>query len=261
MVGVEAHPDAARVVHHAERHAAVHGGLELEEHLQVEPGFVEGPDPPEHVGVSSAEVLGDEAGWHAFERGEVEAAGEVVVEFGITRPPGIVGGGGDGEGAQGVLHRAPPGEEALVGGVVLRAGGPGGFVGRLGHRSGVVPSWRAGLRTGSRWPDRRVLRWRARKVGPRAGRWDGWMGLVERGGKTTGLGSAATLFAAAPLESRPRLYVRLTHPIATQRIPPILRFGVTRLQGKFLWVWEMRNQQQCEQSSEGAQRNHVLFEF
>ena len=66
------------------------------EHQQVEPSLVKGPDPPEHVGVSSAEVLGDEAGWHAFERGEVEAAGEVVVEFGITRLPGIAGCGGGG---------------------------------------------------------------------------------------------------------------------------------------------------------------------
>ena len=107
MIGVEAHPDAARVAHHAERHAPVDGGLELEEHQQAKSGLVEGPDPPEHVGVSSAEVLGDEPGWHALERGEVEAAGEAVVRFGIARLPGSADGGGHGEGAQGVLHGPP----------------------------------------------------------------------------------------------------------------------------------------------------------
>ena len=88
------------------------------------------------------------------------------------------------------------------------------------------------------------------------GGWD-WLG----GGWKTWAYVRPPAIRSRTLGIAPRLYVRLTHPIATQRIPPILRFGVTRLQGKFLWVWEMRNQQQCEQSSEGAQRNHVLFEF
>lgn len=57
----------------------------------MEPGVVDGPSPPEHVGVPSPEVVGDEAGGHAFERGGIAAAGEVF-EFGIM-VPGVADGG------------------------------------------------------------------------------------------------------------------------------------------------------------------------
>jgi len=78
VVGVEARPDAADVVHRAECHAADDGGLKLGEDQQVERSLVDGPDPPEHVGVSSAEFGVTRSVGMRSECGEVEAASEVV---------------------------------------------------------------------------------------------------------------------------------------------------------------------------------------
>ena len=130
-----------------------------------------GPEPPEHVGVAPSEVLGDEIGGHAFECGVVEAAGEIL-QLGSARPgialPAVADGGGEMEGAQGVLHGAPVGEEALVGGVVL--GRPGGLVGRLGHQSEGSVGGAKDRGLVRRWPEPARPSVVNRKVGPNEGR-------------------------------------------------------------------------------------------
>ena len=75
---VESQEDSDGVVHHAERHAAVDGGLEFEQDQQVEPFVVERSDAPEHVGEALAQPFADEACREAFQGGEVEVTGEVV---------------------------------------------------------------------------------------------------------------------------------------------------------------------------------------
>ena len=72
VVGFEALPDGGGVLHHPQGHAAVNGGLELEQDEDVEPAAAGGLDAPEHVGVALVEGTGDEAGGHALEGGEVE---------------------------------------------------------------------------------------------------------------------------------------------------------------------------------------------
>jgi len=88
--------------------------------------------------MAPAEVLGDGAGGHAFECGEVEPAGEVAAEFGITLPS-IGGGSGDMKGAV-----SPPrcacGRRSSVGGV-----GPEGQV-RTAQRDEEAPARAAGRR-------------------------------------------------------------------------------------------------------------------
>ena len=103
----ELHPDGGRVVRHSQGHAAVDGGLELQEDQDVDPAVPGGPDAPEHVGVPLAEVLGDEAGGHAFQGGGIEVAGEVV-----------------GDRAQCIGNGARVGEEPLVRRIVPRIVGP-----------------------------------------------------------------------------------------------------------------------------------------
>jgi len=145
-------------------------------------------------------VLGDEAGGHAFECGEVETAAQV--EFTTTRLPGIAGAGGGVEDAQGVLHGAPSAEEALVGGVVLGPDGPGGLVGCLGHRFWGGPFV---LR---RDVDRSTVAGPVCpsvggvKVDPHEGRWDGWMGLIALGGIRTHLRPAPLVFVRDEPDAR-----------------------------------------------------------
>ena len=151
------HPDGRRVVRHSQGHAAVDGGLKLQQDQDVDPAAASGRDAPEHVGVPLPEVLGDEAGGHAFQCGEVEVSGEV-----------------DGHSAQCVGDGARVGEEALVGRVVLRVVGslP------LARHGGSSPWWEGRRETAPR-PRRRTFGGQAGMIAGDRGRRNGWMGLIS----------------------------------------------------------------------------------
>ncbi len=91
----------AGVGQHPHCHGRLDGGLELQQHQEVQPFIVE-PDPPHQIAVALAQAVADEAGRHRGEGREIERLAPVA----------------GGEAAQQVLNRVRLREQPLVAGIV-----------------------------------------------------------------------------------------------------------------------------------------------
>jgi hypothetical protein len=96
--------EQAHIDHQAKGHERVHGRLELQEQVHVQPALFSAAYPPEHVALPAAHAGRDEARRNSLQGGEVELADPFLVD----------------EAADQVRHHFGMREQRLVAGIVLR---------------------------------------------------------------------------------------------------------------------------------------------